>query len=223
MTTPRTIRHRRSRSALATAGVLVIASGVLAACSGDSEGDNELVWYINPDAGGQAKIAENCTKQSGGEYSISTQVLPQDAGQQRIQLARRLAAGDPEIDIMSLDPPYTAEFAAAGYLAEIPSDLQSKFEDQAFASAVDAATWEDQPVVAPFWSNTQVLWYRKSFVDKAGLNIGQQVRWDQIIQAAATMAAPWPSRPTSTRATRCGSTRWSPAPEVRSPPTPRRG
>ncbi len=69
---------------------------------------------------------------------------------------------------MSLDPPFTAEFSAAGYLAEIPSDLQSKFEEQAFASAVDAATWEDQLVVAPFWSNTQVLWYRKSFVDRPG-------------------------------------------------------
>lgn len=185
MGTPRKTRHRRSRSALATAGVLVIASGVLAACSGDSEGDNALVWYINPDAGGQDKIAENCTKQSGGEYTISTQVLPQDAGQQRIQLARRLAAGDPEIDIMSLDPPFTAEFSAAGYLAEIPSDLQAKFEEQAFASAVDAATWEDQLVVAPFWSNTQVLWYRKSFVDKAGLDMSQPVSWDQIITAAA--------------------------------------
>ncbi|HEU5454438.1 MAG TPA: extracellular solute-binding protein, partial [Nocardioides sp.] len=178
-------RHRTSRSALATAGVLVIASGVLAACSSDSGGENQLIWYINPDAGGQDKIAENCTKQSGGEYTISTEVLPQDAGQQRIQLARRLAAGDPEIDIMSLDPPYTAEFAAAGYLAEIPSDLQTKFEEQAFASAVDAATWEDQLVVAPFWSNTQVLWYRKSFVDKAGLDMSQPVSWDQIITAAA--------------------------------------
>jgi len=185
MTTPRKMRYRQSRPALATAGVLVIASGVLAACSGDSGGDNELVWYINPDAGGQDEIAANCSEQSGGEYTISTQVLPQDAGQQRIQLARRLAAGDPEIDIMSLDPPFTAEFAAAGYLAEIPSDLQSKFEEQAFASAVDAATWEDQLVVAPFWSNTQVLWYRKSFVDRAGLDMGQPVSWNQIITAAA--------------------------------------
>ena len=185
MSSPRKTRHRRSRSALATAGVLVIASGVLAACSSDSGGENELIWYINPDAGGQDKIAENCTEQSGGEYTISTEVLPQDAGQQRIQLARRLAAGDPEIDIMSLDPPFTAEFSAAGYLAEIPSDLQTKFEEQAFASAVDAATWEDQLVVAPFWSNTQVLWYRKSFVDKAGLDMSQPVSWDQIITAAA--------------------------------------
>jgi multiple sugar transport system substrate-binding protein len=185
MTTPRKMRYRRSRPALATASVLVITSGVLAACSSESEGTNDLVWYINPDAGGQDEIAANCTEQSGGEYTISTQVLPQDAGQQRIQLARRLAAGDPEIDIMSLDPPYTAEFAAAGYLAEIPSDLQTKFEEQAFASAVDAATWEDQLVVAPFWSNTQVLWYRKSFVEDAGLDMSQPVTWDQVITAAA--------------------------------------
>ncbi|HET6667943.1 MAG TPA: extracellular solute-binding protein [Intrasporangium sp.] len=185
MAAPRRLRYRRSRSALTTAGALIIASGVLAACSSDDGGENDLVWYINPDAGGQDEIAANCTEQSGGEYTISTQVLPQDAGQQRIQLARRLAAGDPEIDIMSLDPPFTAEFSAAGYLAEIPSDLQTKFEEQAFASAVDAATWEDQLVVAPFWSNTQVLWYRKSFVDKAGLNMSQPVSWDQIITAAA--------------------------------------
>ena len=184
MTTPRK-RQRRVRPAVATVGILLMASGVLAACGGEDDGGNDLVWYINPDAGGQDKIAENCTKQSGGEYTITTQVLPQDAGQQRIQLARRLAAGDPEIDIMSLDPPFTAEFSAAGYLAEIPSDLQTKFEEQAFASAVDAATWEDQLVVAPFWSNTQVLWYRKSFVDKAGLDMSQPVSWDQIITAAA--------------------------------------
>lgn len=158
-----------------------MACGLLAACSG-SEGKPELIWYINPDAGGQDAVAEAC---STDEYGISTQVLPQDAGQQRIQLARRLAAEDPAIDLMSLDPPFTAEFANAGYLAEIPEDLQQQFSEQAFDSAVEAATWEDQLVVAPFWSNTQVLWYRKSFVDQTNLDMDQPVTWDQIIQAAA--------------------------------------
>ena len=96
------------------------------------------------------------------------QVLPQNASEQRIQLSRRLAAEDPEIDIMSIDPPYTAEFANAGFLAAIPEDLQDKLKQQSFKGAVDAATWDGQLVVAPFWSNTQVLWYRKSFAQKAG-------------------------------------------------------
>src|SRR4029079_12834017 len=101
------------------------------------------------------------------------------------QLARRLAAEDPEIDIMSIDPPYTAEFANAGFLATIPEDLQRKLEQQSFKGAVDAATWDGQLVVAPFWSNTQVLWYRKSFAEKAGIDMEQPVTWDQIIDAAS--------------------------------------
>ena len=169
---------RRRVAPLAT---LALASGLLASCGGDS-GTPELTWYINPDSGGQDAVAKEC---STDEYTISTQVLPQDANQQRIQLARRLAAGDPEIDLMSIDPPFTAEFAEAGYLAEIPQDLQDAFREQAFESAAVAATWEDQVVVAPFWSNTQVLWYRKSFVEQAGLDMEQPVTWEQIVQAAS--------------------------------------
>lgn len=170
------------RRTLVGATVGLVASGLLAACSADASSGDTLVWYINPDAGGQAKVAENC---STDDYTIKVQVLPQSASEQRIQLARRLAAGDPEIDLMSIDPPYTAEFANAGYLAEIPQELQDKLEEQSFQGAVDAATWDGQLVVAPFWSNTQVLWYRKSFAEKAGIDMAKPVSWDQVIDAAA--------------------------------------
>jgi len=172
----------RIRRGAASLVALTLASGLLAACSSDSDGKTELTWYINPDAGGQDAVAEKC---STDEYTIDTQVLPQDASQQRIQLSRRLAAEDPEIDLMSLDPPFTAEFADAGFLADVPQEAKSQLEEQGtFQGAMDAATWEDKLVVFPFWSNTQVLWYRKSFVEKAGIDMSQPVTWDQIIDAA---------------------------------------
>ena len=170
---------RRIAGSIAT---LALASSLLAACGGDG-GKPELVWYINPDSGGQAAIAEDC---STDDYTITTQVLPQDASQQRIQLSRRLAAEDPEIDLMSLDPPFTAEFADAGFLAPVPQETLDQLEEQGtFQGALDAATWNDELVVFPFWSNTQVLWYRKSFVEKAGIDMSQPVTWDQIIDAAS--------------------------------------
>jgi multiple sugar transport system substrate-binding protein len=176
----------RVRRGIAATACVATVAGLLAGCSATADsGTPDLVWYINPDTGGQAKVAENCTKDSDGEYTITTQVLPQDAGQQRIQLARRLAAEDSGIDIMSIDPPYTAEFANAGYLAPIPQDVQDALTEQSFKGAVDAATWDGELVVAPFWSNTQVLWYRKSFAQKAGIDMDQAVTWDQIITAAA--------------------------------------
>lgn len=172
-------QRRRLAGSVAT---LALASSLLAACGGDGD-KPELVWYINPDAGGQAAIAEDC---STDDYTITTQVLPQDASQQRIQLARRLAAKDPEIDLMSLDPPFTAEFADAGFLAPVPQETLQQLEEQGtFQGALDAATWNDELVVFPFWSNTQVLWYRKSFVEKAGIDMSQPVTWDQIIKAAS--------------------------------------
>jgi multiple sugar transport system substrate-binding protein len=172
----------RLRRTLGSLACLTLASSLLAACSGDG-GPTEVTWYINPDSGGQDAIAKEC---STDEYTIDTQVLPQDSSQQRIQLSRRLAAEDPEIDLMSLDPPFTAEFAAAGFLAEVPQGARSQLEEQGtFQGAMDAATWEDKLVVFPFWSNTQVLWYRKSFVDKAGIDMSKPVTWDQIIQAAS--------------------------------------
>ena len=172
-------RPRRIASSVAT---LALASSLLAACGGDG-GTPELIWYINPDAGGQAAIAEDC---STDDYTITTQVLPQSSDQQRIQLARRLAAKDPSIDLMSLDPPFTAEFADAGFLAEVPQDARAQLEEQGtFKGALDAATWEDKLVVFPFWSNTQVLWFRKSFVEKAGIDMSQPVTWDQIIEVAS--------------------------------------
>jgi multiple sugar transport system substrate-binding protein len=174
-------RARGTRRGVAALATGLLGASLLAACGSGS--DNTLVWYTNPDAGGQAAVAAACSKQLG--INITTQVLPQDANQQRIQLARRLAAHDPGIDLMSIDPPYTAEFANAGYLAPIPSDEQDKFREQAFKGATAAATWNDQLVVAPFWSNTQVLWYRKSFVQKAGIDMSQPVTWDQIIKAAS--------------------------------------
>jgi multiple sugar transport system substrate-binding protein len=171
------------RRGAASLVALALASGLLAACSSDSDGKSELTWYINPDSGGQDAVAEKC---STDQYTIDTQVLPQSSSEQRIQLSRRLAAEDPEIDLMSLDPPFTAEFADAGFLAEVPQEAKTQLEEQGtFKGAMDAATWEDKLVVFPFWSNTQVLWYRKSFVEKAGIDMSQPVTWDQIIDAAA--------------------------------------
>lgn len=162
----------------------------IAACGSD-DGTPTLTWWINPDPNppddqegpyGQPAIAERC---STDEYEITTEELPGDATEQRIQLARRLASNDTSIDLMSLDPVFTAEFADAEFLTEIPAEQQQQLSDDVLQGAIDGATWQDELVVAPLWANTQVLWYRQSVADAAGLDMSQPVTWDQIIDAAA--------------------------------------
>jgi multiple sugar transport system substrate-binding protein len=158
----------------------MLATALLTSC-GSSDGRITITWYTNPDPGGQAAVAKKC---STDKVRIENQVLPQDAGQQRIQLARRLAAHDSGIDLMSLDPVFNAEFANAGFLAKIPDSIQDTLKKQSFKGAVDSATWDGELVVLPFWSNTQVLWYRKDAAKAAGLDMTQPVTWSQVIEAA---------------------------------------
>lgn len=174
---------------LACAALAVAATGLLAACGGGS-GTPQLTWYINPDPNppdnfsgpfGQAGIAARC---STGRYTIKTELLPQSATEQRIQLLRRLVAKDSSISLMSLDPVFTGEFAEAGFLEPLPADLASELETATLKGAVSGAEWDGKLVAAPLWANTQTLWFRKSVAKEAGLDMTKPVTWSQIIDAA---------------------------------------
>lgn len=175
------------RRALVAGTALVTAAGLLSGCGG--EGKPTLHWYVNPDGVDTFETyADTC---STDDYDISVELLPTGATDQRIQLARRLAAEDSSTDLMNLDPVFVAEFANAEWLAEIPGDLSSEIISSAegdgdyLAGAADTVIWEEKAYAIPLWANTQVLWYRKSLADAAGLDMTQPVTWEQVIQSAA--------------------------------------
>ena len=173
----------RIRARAAAGLALAVGATLLSGCASE-EGPPTLTWYINPDDGGQATIAKTCTDQANGAYTIETSLLPNDAAAQREQLARRLAAGDNTMDIMSLDPPFVPEFAEPGYLAPVPDDVAERTTKNVVEGALAGATWKDKLVTVPFWANTQILWYRKSVAEAAGLDMSQPVTWQQLIDAA---------------------------------------
>ena len=165
-------------------------------------------WYINPDDGGQAEIAGRCTESAQGRYRIETSLLPRSASDQREQLLRRLAAEDKSIDLMSLDPVFVAEFAEAGFLAPIPEEQARTLTEGAVEPAVTGATWKGRLAAVPMWANTQILWYRRSVVRKAGLDLDEGARHAgrSSSRRRAPPAAPSGSRRSATRATPSSST-----------------
>jgi multiple sugar transport system substrate-binding protein len=178
-------RQRGARGrAIALAVALTLASTLLAACGGQSSTPT-LNWYINPDNGGQGRLAKKCADASNGAYQVTIQTLPNDASSQREQLVRRLAAKDSSIDVMSLDPPFVAEFANAGFLRPFSKQDETTFTDGVLKGPLETVYWNDQLVAAPFWANTQLLWFRKSAAKAAGVDpTAAGFTWDQMIKAA---------------------------------------
>lgn len=182
--TTRTRGRPGARRIGGSVAALALASGLLTACGGDG-GTPSLNWYVNPDGVDTFRTyAEEC---STDQYDIAVQQLPASATDQRTQLARRLAAQDSSTDLMNLDPVFVAEFANAGWLQEVPEELASEITDgdDYLEGAADTVVWDDTVYAIPLWANTQVLWYRKSLAEAAGLDMGNPVTWDQVIEAAA--------------------------------------
>jgi multiple sugar transport system substrate-binding protein len=178
-------RRARRRGALGLAFALVVGATLTACGGGGGSGVPTLNWYINPDGGGQATLAEKCTEAADGRYRIETTPLPNDASGQREQLVRRLAADDSSIDLMSLDPVFMPEFAAAEFLRPFTDDEATELTDDVLDGPLEGAQWDDQLYVAPFYANTQLLWYRKSVAEAAGIDPARDdITWDQMIDAA---------------------------------------
>jgi multiple sugar transport system substrate-binding protein len=160
--------------------IALLGALVVAGCGGSgSGGPPTLNWFVAIQPGGSIEaIAQRCTEQSQGRYKIDLELLPTDADTQREQLVRRLGAEDSSVDLIGMDIPWTAEFANAGWLRPYEGDLAKQESENAFDSAVRAASFDGKLYGAPFNSNTQLLFYRKDLVPQP------PTTWDQMIDEA---------------------------------------
>lgn len=177
--TRRTVRIRRGLSFAAAA--TLIAS--LAACgSGDDGGTPTINLFGGASATNFDKVIEDCNKEAAGEYRIVGNLVPSDADGQREQLVRRLAAGDEGMDLLGMDVVWTAEFAEAGWILPLTDEQREAASKDTLEVPLETATWKDKLYGIPKHTNAQLMWYRKSLVDKVG---GQPPEtWDEMFDMA---------------------------------------
>lgn len=176
----------RRRRAIALASAPLVAATLLSGCSSAS-GTPTLTWYILPDNGGSAARAQECADASGGAYQVRIESLPSTATAQREQMVRRLAAGDTSIDVVSLDVVFTAEFSNAGFLRPYTPKETDRLTAGMLPAPVKTGMWAGQLFGAPYKSNTQLLWYRKSEAAAAGVDPASDTfTWDEMLKAAAS-------------------------------------
>ncbi|MHA6796541.1 ABC transporter substrate-binding protein [Pseudonocardia bannensis] len=181
---PRRGRPGGGRRRLALAGGALLAAAMIAGCGTEAGGPPVLNFYTPADGATQyAAAAEACTAAAGGRYTVVQQTLPKDADGQRLQLARRLVAGDPAVDIIGIDVTWTAEFAEAGWIERFPPDIAAQVTEGTLEGPLETGSYQGGVWAAPLNTNTQILWYRKD------LSPTPPATWDEMIRASEDLAA----------------------------------
>ena len=159
-------------------------SASLAGCGGNQT--KTLTWWTLPDRVGEEALARRCSDVADG-YRVEVHVLPSLLRDRRADLVRRLSAGDDDIDILTLDSAFTAEFAAAGFLAPLPDALAS--DAGIIPTAAEAAKYRDKLVAVPWWVDPQLLWFRGASAERAGIDTNKPVSWDSLLAGADRIRA----------------------------------
>src|SRR3954462_10789595 len=173
------MRLGRTSAALAT---LALAALTATGCGGSSKsgGPATINWYVFKEPGGAFDAAAaKCTKDSNGRYKVKVVALPTDSDQQRELIVRRLAAEDSSLDVLGMDVNWTAEFAEAGWIVPWTGPNRLVAAKGVIPALLASAQYKGQTWVAPFTTNTQLLFYHKDVVKGP-----PPKTWDEMIQMA---------------------------------------
>jgi multiple sugar transport system substrate-binding protein len=165
--------------------VAVLGAATLVGCGAGDAGRVVLAFDTGPGGASEYRAAAaECGRASGGRYTIEQWTRQtRDTDEQRLLLARRLAAHDSSLDIMELDVDLTGEFAQAGWILPYPAELARRIAQGTLRGSLETGIYQGKMYAAPFSANTELLWYRKDLVPYPPKT------WDEMIQMAEGLAA----------------------------------
>ena len=186
---------RRVLAAAATFGALLVTAACSSSASPSASGSaaggvnwderGPITYAQGKDTAGVWKpVLEQWNAAHPNEQVTFVELSP-EADQQRADMIKRGQAKSGEFSVMSVDVVWTSEFAANGFLQELPAD---RFPTTGMLkSAVDASTYFNKLYAYPQGSDGAMLYYRKDLLDKAGLQAPKT--WAEM-QAACDKVLP---------------------------------
>jgi multiple sugar transport system substrate-binding protein len=183
------------RAVIAAATAVVAASLLLTAgCTPDSpplggaapsaNGIGPITFAVGSDYAGFFTTLIKPWNKAHPNQKVTLVLLPEAENGQLAQLTANLQAGSSAYDVFEMDVIWTAEFASAGWIIPLEPSLFPLGDF--LPPAVETAKYNGHLWAVPYYSNAEVLFYRKDILAKAGQSPPKT--WAQLAEEAKTIA-----------------------------------
>ncbi|MER8530984.1 extracellular solute-binding protein [Mesorhizobium sp. M1272] len=104
-------------------------------------------------------------------------------------IVQRFRTGNSGIDVFLVDPTYIPTFAKLGILKDLTSAFGEKTKGILLPSDVQGATYNGKMLTMPVWESSQLLFFNKRLLAKAGVEApgvspDARMTWDKAIELA---------------------------------------
>lgn len=131
------------------------------------------------------ELSKKFTEQTG--IQIEWIELPQE--EQRNKLVIELMSGSGAFDVIALDHPWVAEFAAAGFIEPLDYLIADE-RDDFLPSPLAAMSYDGKLYAIPHYAVAVIMYYRTDLFEQYGLRqptVEQPLTWDELLEAARVL------------------------------------
>ena len=193
-------RRRTWQTLLATTASLTVAAVALTGCGGGTteaksapkataasfEGKGPINYVSNRDASGAANKSIEEWNTAHPDQKVTFIELPDSADAQRQQLIQNAQIKSDTFSVLNLDVVWTSEFAANKWIMPLPADAVPT--DKMIPATVNAATYRDSLVGAPYYTDGALLYFRSDLLKAAGIAAAPKT-WDEMKTACKAILA----------------------------------
>jgi multiple sugar transport system substrate-binding protein len=182
-------RPRLLATAAATTGLLLAAgcapgTSPSGGTAPSADGIGPITFAVGSDYAGFFTTLIKPWNKAHPHEQVTLVLLPEAENGQLAQLTANLQAGSSTYDVIGMDVIWTAEFASAGWIIPLESSMFPLGDF--LRPAVDTAMYNGHLWAVPYYSNAEVLYYRKDILAKAGKQPPKT--WAQLEEEAKTIA-----------------------------------
>lgn len=175
---------RQKLGAVGAASIACLLTACISAAPATDEGVPVIRWWTVPGHGDFTVLAEACNDEYDGAFDLELHELAADPVERRTDLIRRLLVDDPQLDVVSVDSEITPELARSGLLLPVSQARAETVRDTAYSDAIASAEHAGELFAVPFLWEPQLLWYRPSVAQRAGLNMNDRLAWADLLVGA---------------------------------------
>ena len=180
-------RRMSRRDFLKVGGAGLAGAALLgtAGCGGGGGGDSgNIILSHGPEQSGVLqKQLDAFNQQNKGEVQVEWRQMPADTGQYFDQLRTEFQAGGGEIDVISGDVIWPAQFAANGWIMDLSDRFPASEQQKFLPATIESNLYEGAIYGVPWFSDVGMLYYRKDLLEQSGIS-APPATWEELKQMA---------------------------------------
>jgi multiple sugar transport system substrate-binding protein len=159
---------------------------IMISCAGEQ---TETVTIASGAVGAEGEVTKKHIREFEKlhpEYRVRLMEMPNSTTQRHDMLVTYLSGGLTDLDVISMDVIWPAEFAAAGWIMNLDGYFVESSRDSFLPGTISSCSYQGSVYAVPWFTDAGVLYFRSDILAEEGVEV--PATWERFVNVAGELS-----------------------------------